>query len=175
MAPLKGASPPLDKLPACPAGGERHLTPGEVEVARTVFGNAIDYSGVQIRRRKWFPFQPKHVTMAPRGHLHFHPEGSAYCEDFSKESVLRQGLLIHELTHVWQTQMKGDWYLILHRHPFCRYDYSLKPGQPLSSYGIEQQAEIVKHAFLLRHGVKLAGVAARDAYDVLVRFDGATL
>ena len=47
MAPLKGASPPVDKLAACPVGGERHLTPGEVEVARTVFGDAIDYSGVQ--------------------------------------------------------------------------------------------------------------------------------
>ena len=177
MAPLKGVAPPPapDRVYACPVGGERHLTPGEVEVARTVFGDAIDYSGVQIRRRKWIPFQPRRITMAPRGHLHFHPKGSAYCEDFSAESVLRQGLLIHELTHVWQTQTKGDWYLIFNRHPFCRYDYSLKPGQPFSAYGIEQQAEIVKHAFLLRHGVKLAGVASSEAYDVLVRFEGATL
>lgn len=156
-------------------GGERFLTPGEVEVARSVFGDAIDYSGVQIRRRKWFPFQPKRITMAPRGHLHFHPDGESYCDDFSQVSVLRQGLLIHELTHVWQTQTRGEWYLVLHRHPFCRYDYSLKPGQPFNSYGIEQQAEIVKHAFWMRHGVKVAGVADKSAYDVLVRFKGATL
>ncbi|EAQ30176.1 hypothetical protein NAP1_05350 [Erythrobacter sp. NAP1] len=156
-------------------GGERHLTSGEVEIARTVFGDAIDYGSVQIRRRKWFPFQPRKVTMAPRGHVHFHPEGSAYCDDFSSVNILRQGLLIHELTHVWQTQMRGDWYLILNRHPFCRYDYSLKPGQPFKKYGIEQQAEIVKHAFWLRHGVKVAGVADKEAYDVLVKFDGATL
>ncbi len=155
-------------------GGERFLTPGEVEVARSVFGIAIDYSGVQIRRRKFFPFQPRKVTMAPRGHLHFHPEGASYCDDFSQESLIRQGLLIHELTHVWQTQTRGGWYLLLNRHPFCRYDYALKPGQPFDTYGIEQQAEIVKHAFWLRHGVKVAGVADREAYDLLVRFKGAT-
>jgi hypothetical protein len=156
-------------------GGERHLTPGEIELARSVFGDAIDYGAVKLRRQKWFPFQPKHITMAPRGHLHFHPNGSAYCDDFSQVDIARQGLLIHELTHVWQTQTLGDWYLVLHRHPFCRYDYALKPGQPLSAYGIEQQAEIVKHAFWLRHGARIAGVGDRAAYDVLVRFEGASL
>lgn len=151
------------------------MTPGEVAVAKTVFGDAIDYGAVRIRRRKWFPLQPRRITMAPRGHLHFHPHGNAYCEDFSKVDLGRQGLLIHELTHVWQTKTRGDWYLILNRHPFCRYSYSLKPGQPFAAYGIEQQAEIMKHAFWLRHGVKVAGVADKRAYDVLVKFPGATL
>ncbi len=106
--------------------------------------------------------------------MHFHPDGAAYCDDFSSADMVRQGLLIHELTHVWQTQTRGDWYLLLHRHPFCRYGYSLKPGQPFTAYGIEQQAEIVKHAFWLRHGAKVAGIADKAAYDVLVRFPGAT-
>ena len=112
--------------------------------------------------------------MAPRGHLHFHPRGEAYCDDFSRESVARQGLLIHELTHVWQTQTRGDWYLVFNRHPFCRYDYALRPGQPLTAYGIEQQAMIVQHAFWLRSGLRLAGVADAAAYDALVNFPGAT-
>ncbi|NQX93881.1 MAG: vgr related protein [Erythrobacter sp.] len=144
-------------------------------MARGVFGNAIDYMSVRIRRRKWFPFQPRRVTMAPSGHVHFHPDGSAYCDDFSRETLHRQGHLIHELTHVWQTQTRGRWYLVLNRHPFCRYDYTLKPGQPLTSYGIEQQAMIVQHAFWLRHGLQIAGVADASAYDMLVRFEGATL
>ena len=113
--------------------------------------------------------------MAPRGHLHFHPDSAAYCDDFSAVGIARQGLLIHELTHVWQTQTRGQWYLILNRHPFCRYDYALKPGQPFEAYGIEQQAEIVKHAFWLRRGAKVAGVTDKAAYDVLVRFPGASL
>ena len=154
-------------------GGERRLSEGEVTLARSVFGDAIDYSKVTIRRRKFFPFQPRRITMAPRGHLHFHPLGDAYCDDFSAVPPHRQGLFIHEMTHVWQTQTLGEWYLLLHRHPFCRYDYSLKPGWKLDKYGIEQQAEIVRHAFLLRRGVKLAGVSDPAAYDLLVDFPGA--
>ena len=148
------------------------MSEGEVALARSVFGRAIDYSKVRIRRRKWFPFQPRRITMAPRGHLHFHPLGEHYCDDFSVASPIRQGLFIHEMTHVWQTQTLGDWYLLLHRHPFCRYDYSLKPGWSLERYGIEQQAQIVKHAFWLRNGVQVAGVADPAAYDLLVRFPG---
>ena len=159
--------------PPCPAGGERALTSGEIALANSVFGSAIDYSRVTLRRRKWAFFQPRETTMAPRGHLHFHPLSSQYCDDFSQVGVLRQGLLIHELTHVWQAQTRGDWYLPLHRHPWCRYDYSLKPGWFLKRYGIEQQAEIVKHAFWLRNGVRLAGGSDARAYDMLVDFPGA--
>jgi len=154
-------------------GGERALTPGEVELARSVFGTSIDYDPVKIRRKKWFPFQPRTVTMAPRGHLHFHPKGNAYCDDFSREDLRRQGFFIHEMTHVWQAQTHGKWHLIFNRMPWSRYDYSLKPGWPLSRYGIEQQAEIVKHAFWLRNGAKVAGVGETKAYDLLVNFPGA--
>ena len=142
-------------------------------LARGVFGDAIDYARVTIRRRKFFPLQPRGTTMAPRGHLHFHPLGQAYCDDFSAVSHARAGLFIHEMTHVWQTQRRGEWYLLLHRHPLCRYGYSLEPGRPLARYGIEQQAEIIRHAFLLRNGVRLAGVADPAAYDLLVNFPGA--
>ena len=112
--------------------------------------------------------------MAPRGHLHFHPSAEAYCEDFSAATLQRQALFIHEMTHVWQVQTKGDWYLVTHRMPWARYDYSLKPGWPLTRYGIEQQAEIVKHAFLLRNGMRIAGVADVEAYRLLVNFPGTT-
>ncbi len=111
--------------------------------------------------------------MAPRGHVHFHPRGTAYCDDFSRENTIRQGLLIHELTHVWQVQTRGKWFLLTRRMPWARYDYCLKPGWALERYGIEQQAEIVKHAFWLRNGVKIAGAPDAAAYDLLVRFPGA--
>lgn len=167
----------LDKIAAsgtaCPIGGERPLTGGEITLARSIFGDAIDYAKVTIKRRKWFPFQPRKITMAPRGHIHFHPMGENYCEDFAQTNIFRQAHFIHEMTHVWQVQTRGDWYLVTRRMPWARYDYSLKPGWPLARYGIEQQAEIVKHAFLLRNGVKLAGVADVSAYDVLVDFAGA--
>jgi hypothetical protein len=138
-----------------------------------VFGNAIDYAGVTVRRRKWYPLQPRRITMSPRGHIHFHPQAPGYVDDFALASPLSQGHLIHELTHVWQTQTRGGWYLVLHRHPLCRYDYALKPGWKLERYGIEQQAEIVRHAFLLRRGVRLPGIADAAAYELLVNFPGA--
>lgn len=151
------------------------MSPREIALAQTIFGDAIDYTIVRIKRRKWWPFQPSRITMAPDGHLYFHPASPAYCDDFSLAQMHVQAFFIHELTHVWQTQTLGKWYLILRRHPFCRYSYTLKPGAPFGAYGIEQQAEIVKHAFLLRHGARVAGVADRSAYDMLVQFPGATL
>lgn len=111
--------------------------------------------------------------MAPCGHIHFHPQSPAYCDDFAQADLASQGLFIHEMTHVWQAQRRGWWYLPLFRSFSRRYDYSLKPGWPLEHYGIEQQAEIVRHAFLLRNGAKLAGVGDAGAYARLVDFPNA--
>jgi len=123
-----------------------------------------------MKRRRWFPFQPVGTLMAPCGHVHFHPKSPHYCDDFSLVDLPAQGLFIHEMTHVWQAQVKGWWYLPLARHPWCRYDYSLRPGWRLEHYGIEQQAEIVRHAFLLRNGLDVSGVADAAAYELLVDF-----
>ena len=137
-----------------------------------MFGSAVDCSKVHIHRRRWFPFQPRHITMAPRGHLHFHPDAAAYCDDFSAASPALQGHFIHEITHVWQVQSKGRWHLIL-RRPFSRrYDYVLVAAKRLEDYGIEQQAEIVRHAFMARMGWHAKGAADPSAYDALVNFPG---
>ena len=158
----------------CPVGGERPLTGGEIALVRTVFGLAIDCSKVRLKRRRWFPFQPVDTLMAPWGHVHFHPRSPHYCDDFGEAALPAQGLFLHEMTHVWQTQTRGWWYLPLVRTFSRRYDYSLKPGWTLEQYGIEQQAEIVRHAFLLRKGWKLPGAADAAAYERLVDFPGAT-
>lgn len=138
-----------------------------------MFGNAVDCTPVRIKRRKWFPFQPGRVTMAPRGHIHFHPLSASYCDDFANAPLHLQGHFIHEMVHVWQAQKKGSWYLMTRRMPWARYDYALRPGWSLEQYGIEQQAEIVRHAFLLRKGMKLPGVGDPAAYEKLVDFPGA--
>lgn len=156
--------------PACPVGGERSLTPGEIVLARSIFGDAINFAPVTIRRRKFFPFHPRNVTMAPMGHLYFHPDGTSYCDNFSVAPLHSQAHFIHELVHVWQTQTLGRWYLVLRRHPWCRYDYALKPGWSLERYGIEQQAEIVRHAFLLRQRASVAGAPALSAYETILPF-----
>ena len=137
---------------------------------RSVFGAAIDCGKVRIKRRRWHPFQPARITMAPTGHLHFPPGSPVYCDDFAAVDLGRQGLFIHEMTHVWQTQRLGKYYLPLLRHPFCRYDYSLEPGRPLARFGIEQQAEIVRHAFLLEQGAIVPDAAPLAAYRAILPF-----
>lgn len=125
-------------------------------MARGVFGDAIDYRRVSIVRGKWWPFQPRGIVMAPTGNIHFHPKSRTYRDDFSTAPLALQGLFIHEMTHVWQAQRGGRWFLPLARHPFCRYAYELTPGKPFANYGLEQQAEIVRHVFLSRAGARLA-------------------
>lgn len=148
----------------------RRLTAGENEMVASVFGPAVDPDRVRIHHRKWFPLQPRNVVMAPSGDIHFHPRDDLWCDDFSAATLSRQGLFIHEMTHVWQAQTRGRWYLPLMRHPFCRYKYTIRPGWPLERYGIEQQAEIVRHAFLLREGRLVPGAASLDDYRAIMPF-----
>ncbi len=144
------------------------MTSREVALARSVFKNAIDYDKVRIHNRRWWWFQPRRITMAPDGHLWFHPKSDLFCVDFCDRDTALQGLFIHEMTHVWQHQ--SGVFLPLKRHPFCRYDYSLKPGWTLKQYGIEQQAEIIRHIFMLRNNVKVPGAPPLSHYDGILTF-----
>jgi hypothetical protein len=146
----------------------RALTPGEIALARGVFGDAIDYAQVRIVLGKWAFFQPRDTVMAPRGCIHFHPKGTAYRDDFSAAPLSAQGLFIHEMVHVWQHQ-RGI-FLPIRRHPFSRYDYAIRPGVALAGYGIEQQAEIVRHAFVLRCGGHVIGAPGREVYEGILPF-----
>jgi hypothetical protein len=139
----------------------RALTTGEIALARSMFGDAIDYSRVRMVRGKWWPFQPKGIVMAPTGNIHFHPDSPLWSEDFSTERLSLQGLFIHEMTHVWQAQTRGRLYLPLMRHPFCRYTYRFIEGRPFERYGLEQQAEMVRHRFMASQGVAAATLIPR--------------
>jgi hypothetical protein len=150
----------------------RPLTAGERELAASVFGSAIDLDAVRLHRRKWFPFQPRAAVMAPDGHIWVHPKSRLWSDDYSKAPVNLQGLFIHELTHVWQAQQRGRWYLVLMRHPFCRYAYDLRPGWPFERYGLEQQAEIARHVFLLRQGYPAAAPAGLAELEHVCPFPG---
>ncbi len=150
-----------------PDGSERRpLTTGEMRLAASVYNAAIDLAAVRIIRRKWWLFQGPNMVMAPRGHVHFHPDSALYRDDFSRAGIGLRGLFIHELCHVWQHQ--SGIFLPLARHPFCRYRYTIRPEWPLRRYGIEQQAEIACHAYLLREGATVPGAAERGEYESLL-------
>jgi hypothetical protein len=140
----------------------RALTPGEIELCRSIFGEAIDYAQVKLVEGKWWPFHPRGAAMAPMGNIWFHPDRGGWSDDFSKEPLRRQAYFVHEMVHVWQAQKGGKFYLPLMRHPFCRYSYELTAGKPFRRYGLEQQAEIVAHRFLADRGVEVAPIPPRE-------------
>lgn len=154
----------------CPPGGERPLTAGECALVAEVFGGAVDPLPVRIRRRRWFPLQPTATVMAPMGHIHFAPGNPLYREDFSQAALPLQGLFVHEMVHVWQAQVRGRWWLPLMRHPFCRYAYAFRPGRPFTRYGIEQQAEIVRHAFMAKRGHPSPGAPPPELLQAILPF-----
>ena len=148
----------------------RALSTGEIALCRPLFGDTIAYERVRVYRRAWWPLQPRNVVMAPDGHVWCHAQGSAWRDDFAAATLAMQALFVHEMTHVRQAQRGGRCFLPLVRHPFCRYDYRLVPGRPFARYGIEQQAEIVRHAFLLGRGVAVPGKPPFAAYRALLPF-----
>ncbi|MEE4350389.1 MAG: vgr related protein [Pacificimonas sp.] len=141
-------------------------------MASEIFGDAIDLAPVRFRLGKWFFLQPARTIMAPDGHIWLHPNGGFWRDDYSEEPIWLRALIMHEFTHVWQHQQCV--FLPLKRHPFCRYGYEFTPGKPFAKYGLEQQGELVRHAYLQLHGKRLAGRPDLAAYRETLPFgDGA--
>lgn len=136
----------------------RPLTKGEIALARTVFGDSIDYAAVYVSDQKFggMDFLPEGTAMAPNGNL-FMP--GCYHDDYAQESVLRQSLFIHEMTHVWQYQNKVLAPIIEAaklnvKHKFnymAAYNYTLDEKKDLLDYNMEQQASIVQDYFVLKN------------------------
>jgi len=130
----------------------RALTAGERKMAEAVFGKALDYDKVRIKKGRIGG--PLHVDNSARtfgNSIYMH---NLYQEDFSKASLPMQGLFIHEMTHVWQFQnrvmnlsLKDVWNMVSHRKD--AYEYTLDKNKDLKDYGIEQQASIVQEYFLM--------------------------
>jgi len=135
----------------------RPLTKGEVALAKTVFGDAIDYERVTITEGQFVPFQPHGTAMAPEGNLYMY---GCYRDDYSTGNVYTQGHFIHEMTHVWQFQNKllqpiAAAVALNLKYKFnymASYHYELDGEQDLLAYNMEQQASIVQDYFVLTHG-----------------------
>ena len=125
----------------------RALTEGEIDAARSIFGDAIDYPRVRVHCGKYVFFQPSNTAMAPNGEIYF-PE-PVYKADFAT-NIDDRTWIIHELTHVWQHQHGVN--LIL-RAPFSRkYTYgALEPASKFAAFNIEQQATCTADCYLLRN------------------------
>jgi hypothetical protein len=145
----------------------RPLTAGETDLARRVFGTAIDYDKVRVHDTTFLPGLPPDTAMAPNGQLYM---ARLYKPDYAQGNLRDQHLFIHEMTHVWQYQNK-----ILHpiaaaadlslRHKFnygAAYAYCLEDGKDLLDYNMEQQACIVAdhfHALCMGDAEKCAALS----------------
>jgi hypothetical protein len=148
----------------------RPLTPAETALVSETFGDAIDPARAAVNRRRWWLFQPRNVLMAPDGEIWCHPHGPTWRACYASAGVQWAALFLHEMTHVWQAQRSGRWWLPLMRHPWCRYRYELEPGKPFDRYGIEQQAEMVSDAFLLRRGARAPAAPPLAALEAVLPF-----
>jgi len=135
----------------------RHLTTGETELARQVFGNSIDYATVKIHDKAYVPvIQPKNSGMTPNGEIYTR---DCYSADYSRGDINQRGFFIHEMAHVWQYQNKilhpiAAWAALTLKNKFnyaTAYDFQLDKNKDLINYGMEQQASIIEEYFLLKH------------------------
>jgi hypothetical protein len=121
----------------------RGLTDNEEKDARGVFMQSVNYKAVRIITTT--------VIAAPTtlGNNIRIPPGYNLSRD----------TLIHELTHIWQFQTKGNAYIsnsVVHQvagmvtggSRNAAYNYTIIPGQSFSNYTAEHQAMIVQHYFL---------------------------
>ena len=142
----------------------RKLTIGEELLARSMFGNDIDYSKVRVYNKKFWPPQRSNQAITPFGDIYYGSD--VYKPDYSLESNSLKHLFIHEMTHVWQEQKKKS---VMSRaileqvfleSPYQAlgvgegaYNYKIKVGSSLTDYGIEEQGAIVADHWLRKNSI----------------------
>ena len=136
----------------------RPLTPGERDLSREMFGDALQLHAVRVlscpllARTTRRPFCAGGLLWPGRS-LILYPPAEARA-DFADAPRGEQGVFIHEMTHVWQSQRGVNLLLAKLRagDAPASYAYDLTPGCAWDGFNIEQQAMLVQHAFLLRRG-----------------------
>src|SRR5690606_22879664 len=132
----------------------RGLTEGEVNIAKKLFHNLINYNDVKIFNIRYLPWQPKKILMAPNGRIFVNQE--LLFKDYSECSIAMQGVFIHELAHILQYQKHKNVVLrvfILQSAYYFSfklynpYKYKLIEDKLFEQYNIEQQGDIARDIF----------------------------
>ena len=133
----------------------RPLTAGEVALAKSVFGDAINYDAVRIKKKRVL-MQPRDGAICLGNTINM--DGNAYSDDYACEDLNVRAFFIHEMTHIWQYQrnplglgIKFMREAIRHRQHYLdrAYHYDLDPIKPFSKYGLEQQATMMQDFYIL--------------------------
>lgn len=127
--------------------GYRYLSEGEKRLARLLFKDSIDYSVIKVFNKKYLPFQPQLMAIAPNGNIYFHP--ADFKEDFSIEARGARWFM-HEMVHVWQHQLGYPVFWRGAARIKLDYDYTLAEGRRLDDYNMEAQGEVLADYFALK-------------------------
>jgi hypothetical protein len=135
-------------------GARRALTEGEVALGLVVFADEIAWERVRVLQAPRFGFG----AMAPFGGLIIFSNWRA-AQDFAEAPVGEQGWFVHELAHVWQST-RGMFLPALKLGALGKgaYAYKARKSAAFKEYNIERQAEIARHLWLARTGVREAGM-----------------
>jgi len=152
-------------LSGCVSAGGLHarpLTPGEKDMARTVFGDSVRYDKVKVyngppKVAGIFRLKQNRLSaITPNGDIYL-VDKDVQQPDLSLAGEASRKLLIHEMTHVWQHQqgrnVEGEAIFLFVKSGFnydsC-YAYDINGKQKFLSLNLEQQAHIVEDYFALR-------------------------
>jgi type VI secretion system secreted protein VgrG len=126
-----------------PKGKARGLTAGEIDIARQLFKDSIDYGKVKVHNGEylWFGLQQNDTAMTPNGEMYFNP--SRFKEDFSASDETEQTWFMHEMGHVWQYQLGYGVKLHGLFSFLASYTYHLDDTQKVSDFKMEAQAELL--------------------------------
>jgi len=141
----------------------RPLTSHELTIAKSIFGDSINYKRVRMDTKAYFG--PKKGKFA---YVSFYTINSW--------GVLSDKTFIHEMTHIWQYEKMGAKYIphaLLAQRTIEGYDYGgidginhyLGNGKQLKDFNLEQQGDIVADYFVLKQQ-KNAGLIAFGHSDL---------
>lgn len=138
-----------------PEGKERELTSSEITMARTVFGDGVDYAKVKVHHGGWWLFraaggQEKNTAVTPNGEMYY--PSAIYRDNFAGDDDRDRALFMHEMVHVWQKQM--GYSVKLHgltvtSRGDAAYRYTLTPTSRLRDFNMEQQGNIMSDYYMI--------------------------
>lgn len=126
----------------------RHLTDAEIRSLPAGFTAKFDIRAVTLIDRAHNPFaRNKILCRGPRLYWPNHPR------DFTRETLILQSLLVHELCHVWQYEtgrLTAVRYLLDPRNWI--YSYAVREDAVFDDYPTEKQADLLQDWFLVNSG-----------------------
>lgn len=135
-----------------PEPSKRGLTTNEIVMARTVFGDGLNYKSIHVHSHGWWLFmgmQDRTTAVTPNGEMYFPKD--IYKPDFTDSDASR-ALFMHEMTHVWQHQMgysvKFHGLTVTSRGD-AAYQYQLSPKSRLGDFNMEQQGNIIADYYMI--------------------------